>query len=240
MAQQINLYDAKLERRRDWLALHYVVGLAAVLALLVGAAGYAARMDLPALVAQAATTESQLKAARDQIAALGAKAASRKPDSRLAQELEAARTLLGVRSDVLAALKRSLGPEAHSFADYLRGFARQSINGLWLTGFDIAAGGGSMEIRGRTLDPALLPEYIRRLNHEKAFQGQTFAALRLEVPKPDKSTTPNAPNAPNTPNTPNTPGTVVAVAAGWHEFTLVPQREPVAAKLTQAAAGSAS
>lgn len=227
MAQQINLYDARLERRRDWLALHYVAGLIAGLALLVGASGYLVRMDLPAMTAQAATTESQLKAARDQIAALGAKTANRKPDPRLEEELKAVRTLLGVRSEVLATLKRSIGPDAQSFADYLHGFARQSVDGLWLTGFSIAAGdqGRGMEIRGRTVDPALLPEYIRRLNREAAFQGQSFSALRLEEAKPAKTGV--------------TPGSRADVRPAWHEFTLVPTRTPETAKLSQAPSGSA-
>lgn len=223
MAQQINLYDPGLERRRDWLALHYVAGLTAALTVLVGISGHLARTDLPALTTQAAATESQLKVAREQVAALGARAANRQPDQGLVQELEAARALLGVRSEVLATLNRSLGPQAHSFADYLRGFARQSVSGLWLTGFTIAAGGNGMEIRGRTVDPALLPEYIRRLNREPAFQGQTFSAMRLEAAKAATIS-----------------GTVAEGRPSWHEFTLAPRRETEAAKLTQAAAGSRS
>lgn len=228
MARQINLYDAGLERRRDWLALHYIAGLIAVLTLLVGASGYLARMDLPAMTAQAVTTESQLKAAREQIAVLGAKAANRKVDPRLEQELQALRTLLGARSEVLATLKRSIGPDAQSFADYLHGLARQSVSGLWLTGFSIAAGdnGMGMEIRGRTIDPALLPEYIRRLNREAAFQGQTFSALRLEEAKAAKAGI--------------TPGSSADVRPAWHEFTLVPSRAPETAKLSRAPSGSAS
>lgn len=236
MAQQINFYDVRLERRRDWLALHYVAGLAAGLALLVGVSGYLARMDLPALAEQASASESQLKAARDQVAALSARAANRKPDPRLEQELAASRTLLDARSEVLATLRRSLGPDAHAFADYLRGLARQSVSGLWLTGFSIAAGGNGrtgMEIRGRTVDPALLPEYIRRLNREAAFQGQTFAALKLEAAKQTAK--------------PGMPAGNAAAASGgpsaWHEFTLVPTRgpetAPAPAQLTQASPGRA-
>lgn len=212
MAGQINLYDPALERRRDWLALHYVVGLSTALAVLVGALGFVARIDLPALTAQAANVESQLKAARDQVAALGRQAAGRKPDERLQQEIASRRLLLEARSEILATLRQSLGPDSHSFADYLRGFARQSVTGLWLTGFTIDMAGGGMEIHGRTIDPALLPEYIRRLDQEKAFEGQTFAALKLELAKPE------APNAEVT----STTRQPVPQRAPWHEFTLVP------------------
>jgi hypothetical protein len=166
-----------------------------------------ARIDLPALTAQAASGESQLKAARDQVAALGQQVAGRKPDERLQQEIAARRLLLEARGEVLATLRQGLGPQSHSFADYLRGFARQTVAGLWLTGFAVDATGGSMEIRGRTLDPALLPEYIRRLDQEKAFEGQTFAALKLDLAKPEATAA---------------AGTAAPRRPPWHEFTLVP------------------
>lgn len=214
MAGQINLYDAALERRRDWLALHYVAGLAAALAVAVGALGFVARIDLPALTAQAASGEGQLKAARDQVAALGQQVSGRKPDERLQQEIAARRLLLEARGEILATLRQGLGPQSHSFADYLRGFSRQTVAGLWLTGFAVDATGGGMEIHGRTLDPALLPEYIRRLDQEKAFEGQTFAALKLDLAKPEASAA--RPAAPRRPP--------------WHEFTLVPTAADKAGK----------
>jgi hypothetical protein len=217
MSQQINLYDPALERHRDWLALHYVAGVAAVLAVLVGALGFVARADLPALQAQAARGEDQLKAAREQITTLGQQVAGRKPDARLEQEIATRRLLLAARGEVLATLRQSLGPQARSFADYLRGFARQNVTGLWLTGFAVDAASGGMEIHGRTLDPALLPEYIRRLDQEKAFEGQTFAALKLDVARPEA---------------PVTGATAQAAARRppWHEFTLVPVTGDKAAK----------
>ena len=56
-----------------------------------------------------------------------------------------------------------------------------SVSGLWLTGFAVSAGGGDMSLRGRALDKSLLPDYVRRLNAEKAFAGKSFAGLRMEA-----------------------------------------------------------
>jgi hypothetical protein len=217
MAQQINLYDPALLRKRDWLALGNVVVLMAVLVVAVSATGYLERLDLPALTAQADASESQLKATRKQITELGQQVATRKPDPRLEQEVVAKRLLLGTRGEVLVMLRQSLGPEAgSSFAAYLQGFARQTVAGLWLMDFYIDASSGSMEIKGRTIDPALLPEYIRRLNKEKAFQGREFAALKLDAGKPDAPLGVAA--ATKTPPPP--PGTTLR--APYHEFTLTP------------------
>jgi len=203
MAQQINLYDPALERKRDWFALENVVIGGVLLATAVGALGMMERSTLPALTAQSAASETQLKAMRDQVTAMGQRAANRKADPRIEQELATKRQLLSMRSEVLSALRSSVGPNAQSYAEYLRGFARQTVSGLWLTGFAVKTAGGGMEIRGNTTDPALIPEYIRRLNKEAAFQGQTFAALKLGRPEAKGS----------------------AAAPAWHEFMLIPQRD---------------
>lgn len=226
MSRQINLYDPALRRQRDWLALGNVALVGGLLAGVVAVAGYAARSELPALSTQVAANEVQLKTLREQVTALGQQAANRKPDPALAREIEATRLLLAARGEVLALLKKDLGPGATSYAEFLRGFARQSVPGLWLTGFALETAGG-LEIRGRTVDPALLPEYILRLNREPAFQGRAFAALNLAEGKADAP----APGA--------------AAPAGkkppFHEFRLIP-RKPLGeggkdALLTQGQAG---
>jgi hypothetical protein len=216
LARQINLYDPSLQRQREWLTLGNLVATGVVLAVAVGVAGYWTRQEVPALSAQTAANDAQLKTLRDQIALLGQQVAGRKPDPRIEQELGAAQLLLAVRGEVLDVLQRRLGSEAGSFADYLRGFARQAVPGLWLTGFAFDAASDGIEIQGRTIDPALLPEYIRRLNKEQAFQGHAFAALKLDEGKPDAP-----PAATATPG-----GQLVAAAkAPFHEFKLIPVRD---------------
>lgn len=203
MSRQINLYDPQLLRKRDWLALGYVLPAALLLSVAVAAAGFAARGDLPALMRQSAANEVELKALREQLTTLGQQAAARKPDPAIEEEVGAARFLLTAREEVVRLLRKDLGPGSVSYAELLRGLARQSLPGLWLTGFAFDASGG-MEIRGRTTDPALLPEYILRLNREPAFQGRAFAALSLSEGKPAAAGQP----------------------APYHEFKLTPRKPP--------------
>lgn len=223
MAQQINLYDAALERRRDWLALNYVAGVAALLLVIVAVLGFAARQEMAQLHAANEASAGQLKTLREQVAAQGQALAGRKPDARLEQEVAAKRMLLAARGEVLGTLRRSMGDETRSFADYLRGFARQTVAGLWLTGISLDATSGALEISGRTVDPALLPEYIRRLDREPAFEGQSFAALKLGAGKAEQAGA--APAAP-------------ALRPPYHEFVLTPVRpdEVSVSKLTRSGA----
>lgn len=221
MAQQINLYDPALLRKRDWFALSNLVLGAGIAALLVATTGMLVRSGLPELQAQTTTGEAQLKAMRDQVLVLGQRVAERKADPRIEQELAAARQLAAARGEVLQALRHRLASGEPSFADYLRGLARQSMTGLWITGFAWDAASDGLEIRGRTTDPALLPEYIGRLNREPAFRGQAFAALTVAEGKPDTVAGSAAP-IPS------------AQKALFHEFTLVPVKRGAA---TGAAAG---
>jgi hypothetical protein len=220
MARQINLFDPALLRKRDWFALSNVVLAAAALVMCVVVAGVLAQRELPTLKAQTATNDTQLKAMREQVLVLGQRVADRKPDPRVESELAAARLLAGMRGEILQTLRQRLEHDADPFADYLRGFARQSVTGLWLTAFTYDASSGSMEIHGRTVDPALLPEYIRRLNKEPAFRGRAFAALKLAEGKLEPVA--------GTPAKTGAPAEAVK-SAPFHEFTLIPVKEGEAA-----------
>ena len=216
MAQQINLYDPALLRKRDWFALSNLVLGAGIAALLVAATGVLVRGGLPDLQAQATAGEARLKALREQVLVLGQRVADRRVDPRIELELAAARQLAAVRGEVLQVLRQRLASGEPPFADYLRGLARQSMTGLWITGFAWDAASDGIEIRGRTTDPALLPEYIGRLNREPAFRGQAFAALTVAEGKPDTvagSATPIP----------------AAQQALFHEFTLAPLKRGAAA-----------
>jgi hypothetical protein len=188
MSRYINLYDAALSRQRPWLTAANLVLATGALALALLAWGAWLHTQVGALSTEAADLASRTQSAREQSVALASELARRKPDPKLEQELVVLDELLGVRQGILSELGQGLASASGGYAEYLRGMARQSVAGLWLTGFTVTAGGSGMEIRGRTLDPALLPEYIRRLNGEKAFRGHRFAALDVATPAPPKST----------------------------------------------------
>jgi hypothetical protein len=80
----------------------------------------------------------------------------------------------------MRALRNGAAGSPGGYADSLQALARQTLPGLWLTNFTIADGGGALTLRGRTLDPAQLPAFIKRLAAEKAFQGRRIAEVSME------------------------------------------------------------
>lgn len=236
MSQQINLYDPALLKKRELLTLSSLTATAAALLLAMGAWGTAARAQVATLEGESLSLAPLVKALQERLVAIGKQAAEAKPDPRLEADLTAARELLVLRGDVIVALKKGVGGESASFAEYLRGFARQAPKGLWLTGFTISGGGASMEIRGRMTDPALLPQYIARLNGEKAFKGRAFAALKVSVGKPEtQAGTGGAPGAKAAPSAASSAAqpTAVPAAPPFHEFTLIPATAPQSFETTR-------
>lgn len=195
MTQQINLFNPALRKRRDLLtAGNAAAGCAIVLVLLVSFVIFAAqRADQ--LAGEARDIEARLKNDQAQFAALSKQLAELKPDARIAADLAQAEQMLAARKEIIGTLQSGAIGRTEGFSEYMRAFARQSVNGLWLTGFTISAGGSEMEIRGRTLSPEFVPAYIRRLNSEKALNGRSFAALDMRTPVEDPATRQAVPDA---------------------------------------------
>ena len=190
MSAQINLYHPRFLKQRDLLSLGNVALAAVVLyAVLAVAAGWASHNA--ATRREAATAaDAQLRSAKEQVDAATKAAAMRKPSPQLIAELDSAEGLLRRRAEIAGLLESGVVGSTGGFTDYLRGFARQTSEGLWLTGLTIGSGGTNMEIRGSMLNAAALPDYIRRLGAEKVFQGRNFAALTMHRVDPTPGSRP--------------------------------------------------
>jgi len=101
----------------------------------------------------------------------------------LEQELKSLESQVAVQENLLNMLKGGAIGNTEGYSEYMRAFARQSINGLWLTAFDITGDGAQMSLSGAVLNPQLVPVYIQRLSREKIMRGKTFAAFQMQRPK---------------------------------------------------------
>jgi len=178
VSQQINLLLPELRPRRDWLAFPVVAG--AILAgavLMIGLAAWAS-YQVQSLTAIQARSETDLKVLQQQVQTLGQALAGRKPNPALQAEIDRLGELLQQRDTAFAVVEAGKLAPGGGHGAVMRGFARQAMDGVWLTGFSLS--GQDAEIRGRLTQAALLPQYIRRLNGEGAFQGRRFSALDMK------------------------------------------------------------
>jgi hypothetical protein len=196
--KQINLLKPELlaPRRKPFSAAFMLRALG--LLLLAGAALYGyLRMEQARLAQAAERAEQALAAERGRLQQLSGQMAPGQAGKLLEEEVVAAEARLRHYQGLEQALQgRDLG-STEGYSGYMRAFARQAIEGLWLTGFVISGAGKEMVIRGHVLEPKLLPLYLERLNAEPALRGQSFETLQIHVPKPEDAGSASGQNAPS-------------------------------------------
>ncbi len=179
MSAQINLFHPRYLRQSDPLTLNRLALLAGIVFGLLAAAGGGLRYQADQRSRAAAVVAAELEALRAEVEVATNANAARKPDPRLSEEIDRTRDSLRRRGEILRLLDTGAVGSTEGFSEYFRGLARQVPDGLWLTGFAIGQGGAEMEIRGAVLNPAAVPDYIRRLGTERAFKGRQFSSLAM-------------------------------------------------------------
>lgn len=179
MSQQINLFNPIfLKQKKTFSAVNMLDAMALLLVGVFAFYAYAS-IEILTLDRQAAATARQYDQSKLRLAQTSARYAPKKTDAALEAEVNNLQVQLSARQATLSNLGIGAAVSQASYAEYLRALARQSLGGLWLTGFKVGKGGAEIEISGRALQPELVPTYIRRLNQERALQGRAFDSLSM-------------------------------------------------------------
>ena len=180
MARYINLYDPSLRPKKEFLSANNLLLAALICVLLVSMGALGARWRLAVVEQQASSVQMQLKSQRDAFDQLTRLLGGKKEDKGLeAQVVEQEKYLKSTRSALVVLQKMVVSGESPVVGEMMWAFSRASIEGLWLTGFVFENEGQNLEIRGRMVEQALLPAYLKRLEAEPVFQGRRFAALDM-------------------------------------------------------------
>lgn len=240
MAQQINLFNPVfLKQKKYFSAVTLLQALALLLGGILAFYGYTLR-ESQALTRVAADTGRQLKAQGEQVARLTQEFSPQGRSKMLADELARATVRLKQREDMLSVLRTGGLGNTDGFARYLGAFARQSMSGVWLTGFSIDGDESVLLVNGRVLHPDLVPAYIRALNREDVMRGRRVSELRLTAREERDTAGTAAPGA-------GTAAAPVAAPRRYVEFNLSAVRgnaaastpDPAAAKADPGAKGAA-
>jgi hypothetical protein len=179
MAQQINLFNPIfLRQKKHFSAVTMLQALGLLLGGILAFYGYTLR-ETQALARVAEETGRQLKAQSEQVVQLTLEFSPQGRSKMLSDELGRMTTRLKQREDMLSVLRTGGLGNTEGFARYLSAFARQSMVGVWLTGFTIGGDEAELLLTGRVLHPDLVPAYIRALNREEVMRGRRVAELRL-------------------------------------------------------------
>ena len=188
MPQQINLYNPAFKAQRSPLSFRSTcAGWFVVAVLLIALAGYQ-KISLYWLQNEERDLNQKLAAAQAEAQKLGKAVGSRRRDPRIEEEVSRLEQEVKGRHEVMDVLHAGGLGDTRGFSDHLKAFARQSFDGVWLTGLSIGTSGKDISLEGRALHAAYVPGYLKRLNGESAMQGHPFSELLIEEPPADPST----------------------------------------------------
>lgn len=197
MSQQINLINPAFRKKIEWFSAHMLVQALAVLVLIMaGAYAYQSR-QVALLNQQIQTGSMSLTQEQARLVKVAAEYAPREKDAALEKRASDMEQLLKGEEAVLEVLQSGSLGNTEGYSGYMRAFARQTVNGLWLTGFSIRGAGKNMAIAGCTMRSELVPAYIQRLNQETVTQGRVFSALEIQQPKEVPATQDKPAQSPN-------------------------------------------
>ena len=182
MSQQINLYNSALLPSVDAFAGRTaLLGLGGILLFTALIYGWVLWNDA-ALAAEHQRQQVQLTLLQTDIARLAQDMVGRKANPQLTAELESMDAMLTGRNEIMTVLNNGTLGDTQGVSEYFRAFARESVDGLWLTGFSIEGAGRDITIEGRTLRAELVPDYISQLRHQDVLRGHSFGTLNVQMP----------------------------------------------------------
>ncbi len=179
MSQQINLFNPLfLEKKKYFSAVAMTQALGLIVLGLAVFYGFAFWQDRN-LARQTGESGRAYELQKQQFAKVGADLSPERREAQLDQDLKSIEAGIALRQSLLRELGTGgfAGPTGYS--EYLRAFARQTVQGLWLTSIQVGEGGAQLVMSGRALQADLVPVLIGRLRQESMFRGRPLEALAI-------------------------------------------------------------
>ena len=196
MSQQINLLNPALIKQKDLLNPNTIVmSLGFLSVLMLGYYGYA-KKELSVLNTQLNQATEELSVAQTQLKQATLLHMPHELNKALVEQITQLEHKETMQQQILQTVNQSSATPEKGYAALMRAFAKQSLDGLWLTSFSFDSKTENLNISGRTIQADLVPEYISHLGKEPALKGKLFSALSMSLPKAD--TTSNSPSAAST------------------------------------------
>jgi len=184
MAQQINLYRARLVKKQATLPslgiLKIGVGLVVVVLLLSALSVWRTK----ALQSDIAALEQEQAEARSTLEQIGRRVGAQGGNLQALDETTKLKALIAAPQSVRELLEKDVFTSKQGYSDFFIALARQSVQGVQLTRVDITGAGKDIEIIGRATSPERVPRYLQRLSREKIMDGLEFGAFQISQPAP--------------------------------------------------------
>ena len=180
LVQQVNLYrgQKRAEAPSDSTRVLLAAGVGAVCFVLVLAA--AGEFYLSRISTDRNAVAGELKKREASLARYTATLMRPEIDPFLEAEMVRLHQVRDRLNQNLAAIARQMDRRREGFAAYFSGLARNTLDGLWFQNVVLSSGGEEMFLKGRTIEPELVPRLLQTLATEQVFAGRTFRKVSFE------------------------------------------------------------
>ena len=180
MTQQVNLLIDDLRPQRVLLtAAQALSGVAAFVLLLFAFSAYEL-VAISHVADQRATLSKQLSLLADANAKARA-SINLVEDPKLAAHVATLRAEQQSRTALVGALSGTTNGHSSGYAQHLDELAANVQAGLWLTDIELDGNGDHIHLAGMTVDPVLVPRFLKELGHGEKFAGHRFDTFELGV-----------------------------------------------------------
>ena len=241
MSQQINLLNPSLIKQKNLLNPNtIVITLGILLLLMLGYYVYAEK-QLSLLKTQRSQLAEELLSSQARLKQTVLLHTPHGVNKALIEEISKLERKETMQQQILQTVNQSTATPEKGYAALMRAFAKQSLDGLWLTSFSFDSRAQQLNISGRTLRGDLVPEYIARLRREPALKGKLFSALNMQLPKAeDASANKSVANDKAVANSADSAKTAKDTEINYIEFSLQSDNDKATVSLPKAATGEAS
>jgi len=179
VSQQINLFNPQLLKQKKYFSAQAMTQALGLVVLGMAAFyGFASWQDR-SLARHTADSTREYEQQKQQFAKVTAELRPEKRETQLDQDLKSIQAAITSRQALLRELQAGVMGDSAGYSEYLRAFARQTVQGLWLTSIQIAEGGTQLTMSGRALQADLVPVLIGRLRQESVLRGRPLDGLAI-------------------------------------------------------------
>ncbi len=192
MSQQVNLYQPIFRKQKRKFSAMAMLQATVLMVLGVGLMYGYIHWHVRQLRAEVANTEKQLAGLTKRLDDITRQFGARLQSKELQARIQEVQTQL-VEKQQLRVVLSSAKFNTQGFSDYFIAFARQHLSGVWLTGLDITGAAEQMTLKGRSINPELVPRYLQRLSNEQRLSGIEFRTFQMSRAGADPKAQPATP-----------------------------------------------
>jgi len=179
MIQQVNLYKDSIKQGQSSPSINnYIYALVAISILLI-AYGVSLFLDINTTKNNIQLAKQQLTETESKIRLLNTQYPKQKINKLLPEEISYSKNKLNNLTHVINQLTDITSDLTQGFSQYFIALARQSIPEVWITGISVNGEQHTIDIKGSTYQADNTAVFLQKLQHERIFQGRSFAKLMI-------------------------------------------------------------